>query len=167
MATNRRYLRCAPEAVFRVLGDGWLYPAWVVAAARMREVDASWPAPDATLSHSVGTWPFLLNGTTDSVEWAPPHRAVMQAKGWPIGEARVVVEVEPAPGGCLVSIHETPVRGIGAAIPAFLTAPVIRWRNSETLRRLSYLAESDSLGSRGGHPERGDLTDVDPPPAER
>jgi hypothetical protein len=148
MATNRRFMRCEPEAVFRALSDGWLYPSWVVGAARMREVDDSWPEAGATLHHSVGTWPFLLNGTTSMLEWRPNRRAVMQARGWPIGEARVTVEAQKTHSGCLVSIHETPVRGPGAALPAFLTAPVLRWRNSETLRRLSYLAESDSLGPR-------------------
>ena len=28
-----------PSAVWAVLADGWLYPVWVVGAARMREVD--------------------------------------------------------------------------------------------------------------------------------
>lgn len=146
MVTNRRLMRCTPEAVFHALSDGWLYPAWVVGAARMRDVDATWPAAGAALHHSVGTWPFLLNGTTSMLEWRPNRRAVMQARGWPIGEARVIIEIEPANPGCLVTIHETPARGIGAAIPSFLTAPLLRWRNNETLRRLSYLAESDSLG---------------------
>ena len=135
MATNRRLMQCAPEAVFRALSDGWLYPSWVVGAARMREVDAAWPAPRATLHHSVGTWPFLLNGTTTMLEWHPNRKAVMQARGWPIGEAQVTVEVDKTHSGCLVSIHETPVRGPGAALPAFLTGPMLLWRNSETLRR--------------------------------
>ena len=85
MSKNRRFMRCAPEAVFEVLGNGWLYPAWVVGAARMRDVDAAWPAPHAKLAHSVGTWPFLLNGNTSMLEWRPPRRAVMQARGWPLG----------------------------------------------------------------------------------
>lgn len=79
----------------------------------MREVDAAWPAPRATLHHSVRTWPFLLNGTTSMQEWQPHRRAVMQARGWPIGEARVTIEVEATHNGCLVSIHEMPVRGPG------------------------------------------------------
>jgi len=166
MATNRRLMRCAPEAVFRALSDGWLYPSWVVGAARMREVDTAWPASRSTLHHSVGTWPFLLNGTTTMLEWHPNRRAVMQARGWPIGEARVVVEVEAGHSGCLVSIHETPVHGPGAALPSFITGPLLRWRNSETLRRLSYLAESDSLGPRNMGPgSYGDATAQVKPPA--
>ena len=30
MARNTRQFRCEPEDVFAVLGDGWLYPTWVV-----------------------------------------------------------------------------------------------------------------------------------------
>lgn len=167
MATNRRLMRCAPDAVFRALGDGWLYPTWVVGASRMREVDSAWPEPGAKLHHSVGTWPFLINGTTSMLEWHPDRRAVMQARGWPIGEARVVIEAEAGHSGCLVSIHETPARGIGAAIPSFITGPLLRWRNNETLRRLSYLAESDSLGPRETGPSgtEGDAASQVEPPA--
>lgn len=144
MATNRRRMRCTPEAVFRVLADGWLYPAWVVGASRMRDVEDGWPRPPVTLHHSVGTWPFLLNGTTSMTEWDPPRRAVMQARGWPIGEARVTVEAEPTGDGCVVTIEEHPEKGPGALLPRFLTAPMLRWRNNETLRRLSYLAQGGS-----------------------
>ena len=100
------------------------------------------------------------------LEWHPNRRAVMQARGWPIGEARVVVEVEAGHSGCLVSIHETPVHGPGDALPSFITGPLLRWRNSETLRRLSYLAESDSLGPRNMGPgSYGDATAQVKPPA--
>lgn len=144
MAKNRRFMRCAPEAVFEVLGNGWLYPAWVVGAARMRDVDTAWPAPQAKLDHSVGTWPFLLNGDTSMLEWRPPRRAVMQARGWPLGEAKVIIDVERQGDGCRVTIREWAVKGVGAALPRFLTDPVLRWRNNETLRRLSYLSEGET-----------------------
>ena len=39
MAVNFRHLDCAPEDVFRVLADGWLYPSWVVGASRIRSVE--------------------------------------------------------------------------------------------------------------------------------
>jgi hypothetical protein len=155
MAKNRRFMRCAPEAVFEVLGNGWLYPAWVVGAARMRDVDVSWPAPPAKLDHSVGTWPFLLNGTTSMLVWRPPRRAVMKARGWPIGEAKVIIDVERQGGGCQVTIREWAVKGVGAAAPRFLTDPLLRWRNNETLRRLSYLSEGASPRPGSGSPRVG------------
>jgi len=148
-------MRCAPEAVFEVLGNGWLYPAWVVGAARMRDVDAAWPAPQAKLDHSVGTWPLLLDGSTSMLEWRPPRRAVMQARGWPLGEAKVIIDVERQGDGCRVTIREWAVKGVGARIPRFFTDPVLRWRNNETLRRLSYLSEGASPEPRPGSPGVG------------
>lgn len=149
MATNTRVMRCVPHAVFQALSDAWLYPAWVVGAARMRDVEADWPAERSKLHHSVGIWPFLINGTTSMLEWDPPRRAVMQARGWPLGEARVTIEAQATRDGCRVTIDEVAVRGAGAAVPRIFTDPVLRWRNNETLRRLSYLAENGAGGPRG------------------
>lgn len=142
MARNVRRMSCEPESVFGVLADGWLYPAWVVGASRMRQVDASWPQQGAKLHHSVGTWPALLNDSTSVEVWDPPRRAVLRARGWPIGEARVTLEVKPVAGGCVVRIEEEAVNGPAALLPRFLADPVLQWRNTETLRRLAYLAEN-------------------------
>lgn len=140
MARNVRKLQCSPAAVFRVIGDGWLYPGWVVGASRMREVDASWPQPGSRLHHSVGVWPALLDDTTTCTEWDPPHRAVLTARGWPLGEARVTIDVKPQGDGCLVRLQEEAVSG-----PALLVRPLVdlllRGRNAETLHRLAFLAE--------------------------
>ena len=88
MSRNVRASAGSPQAVFEVLADGWLYPGWVVGASRMRAVDAAWPAEGARLHHSVGVWPLLIHDETVSLEWRPPNRAVVRAKGRPIGEAR-------------------------------------------------------------------------------
>lgn len=141
MSRNVRRMKCSPEAVFHVLADGWLYPGWVVGASRMRDVDAAWPQPGARLHHSVGTWPALVDDTTSSVTWDPPRRMVMTARGWPIGEARVTMDVKPFGDGCLVRIQEEAVRGPAKAIPRALADVLLQWRNAETLHRLAYLAE--------------------------
>lgn len=140
MATSIRKMACTPQDVFKVLEDGWLYPGWVVGASRMRGVDDSWPQPGSKLHHSVGAWPALLDDETRMEEWDPPHRAVLIAKGWPIGEARVTLRARAHADGCLVRIDEEPVSGPAALIPRFLVTPMLRWRNAETLHRLEYLA---------------------------
>ncbi|NYD67323.1 hypothetical protein BJ972_001842 [Agromyces atrinae] len=124
-----------------MLSNAWLYPSWVVGATRMRDVDETWPAVGARLHHSVGVWPLFIDDTTSSVEWQPPHRMVMRARGWPIGEARIVIEAKDVAGGCVVRIHEEPVRGPATLLVRALTDPPLYWRNTETLRRLAYLAE--------------------------
>ena len=149
MSRNVRALACSPESVFEVLADGWLYPSWVVGASRMRDVDAAWPAEGSALQHSVGVWPVLINDETVSLEWNPPHRMVMRAKGWPIGEARVTLDVRQRASGCLVRIQEEPVEGPGSWVPRFLTEPLLYIRNRETLQRLGYLAEGRERNGDG------------------
>lgn len=141
MAKNWRRFRCPPEAVFEVLADGWLYPSWVVGASRMRDVDEAWPEEGSKLQHSVGVWPMLLDDSTRVREWDPPHRMVLRARGWPIGEASVAIDVEPRGGECIVRMSEQAVKGPGRFVPRWLANAVIGWRNRETLHRLAYLAE--------------------------
>jgi len=150
MAQNVRAMACEPEHVFRVLEDGWLYPSWVVGASRMRSVDAAWPAPGAQLHHSVGTWPLLLNDTTVVLEHEPPHRFSLRARGWPVGEAHVTLEVKPFRGGSLVRIEEHATAGPALLVPRPVMDVAIRWRNAETLRRLAFIAEGFASTDRGG-----------------
>ena len=146
MSRNARSMSCPPQAVFDVLADGWLYPGWVVGASRMREVDHDWPAEGSELHHSVGVWPLLIDDDTVSLEWDPPRRTVVRAKGWPIGEARVSIEVRERTGGCVVRIQEEPLAGPGSWIPRFVSEPMLYLRNRETLHRLAYLAEGRERG---------------------
>lgn len=141
MATNTRIMACPPEAVFDVLAHGWLYPSWVVGSSRMRDVDRHWPAEGARITHSFGIWPVLIDDTTSVVEWDPPRRARLRARGWPMGEAYVVVEAKPRGEGCVVRMLEDAVVGPTRYLPKFLRDVVLQIRNGETLRRLAYLAE--------------------------
>jgi len=141
MSVNERTVTCSVDDVFRVLADGWLYPAWVVAAARMRDVDAHWPAPGSRLHHSVGVWPLLIDGTTSSIDWDPPHRFVLEARGWLIGTAQVVIEVEPVEHGARVRMTEWAVKGPARLVPGPLMDVALWLRNTEALRRLGFLSE--------------------------
>ncbi|AMM22752.1 polyketide cyclase (plasmid) [Frondihabitans sp. PAMC 28766] len=141
MATNYRLIKATPEAVFRVLVDGWLFPSWVVGASRIRDVDASWPDPDSKLHHSFGVWPLVIDDTTSSVEWDPPHHATFQARGWPIGEAEVTIDIQTRQDGCVVRMHEDAARGPGRLVPKPVRDIGLLIRNREALQRLAWLAE--------------------------
>ncbi|MBF4608143.1 SRPBCC family protein [Curtobacterium sp. VKM Ac-1393] len=140
MSKNVRIMHCSPEDVFDVLADGWLFTTWVVGAARMRGQDAGWPAVGTRLHHSFGVWPLVIDDVTTMLEWDAPHRMVIQPKGWPLGEARVDLSVEPHRKGCKVTIVEQAVAGPGSWVPRFLLEPVLWVRNHETLRRLGWVA---------------------------
>ncbi|MCH6230006.1 SRPBCC family protein [Microbacterium sp. CFH 31415] len=149
MSRNVRELRCSPEDVFRVLGDGWLYPSWVVGASRMRDVDDAWPAAGAELHHSFGTWPLLIDDRTVVEACDPPHTLALRARGWPIGEARVTIDVKPRGDRSVVRIQEEAVAGPGRFVPDAIMDVLLHWRNTETLHRLAYLAEGIAARTPG------------------
>jgi len=140
-SSRQRLVAATPEQVWDVLADGWLYPLFVVGASRMREVDDTWPAPGARLHHSAGCWPALIDDTTSVLECEAPRLLRLRARGWPAGEAEVTILLRAQEAGTLVRMHEDVVTGPGRLIPGSIRAPLIRWRNTETLRRLAYLAE--------------------------
>ncbi|SDS99869.1 hypothetical protein SAMN04488570_3251 [Nocardioides scoriae] len=141
MAVVERLVQSPSDTIWEVLGDGWLYPVWVVGASRMREVDDSWPAVGAELHHSVGAWPALLDDTTQVLECEPGTHLLLTARGWPMGEARVDIRLAPEGTATRVRLEEDAVSGPGALVPRPLRSPGIAWRNTETLRRLAFLAE--------------------------
>lgn len=141
MNPTSRVIDAQPHQVWNVLCDGWLYPLWVVGAARMRDVDQSWPEVGSRLHHSAGSWPLLLDDITVVLEADPLRRLVLRARGWPAGEARVVITLEGHQGRTEVVIEEDASGGPATLVPAPLRRALIRWRNVEALRRLALLVE--------------------------
>ncbi len=141
MIEVERHVKVSPADVFSVLADGWLYSGWVVGASRIRAVDEQWPAVGSKIHHSVGSWPALIDDTTEVVECVPDQRLVLQARGWPIGEGTVYLDLEQTEEGCRVRIQEDASRGPGKLIPKPLRQLSILPRNRESLRRLQLIAE--------------------------
>lgn len=141
MSRNSRRFACTPDDVFAVLADGWLFPSWVVGASRMREVADTWPQVGSRLHHSFGVWPVLIDDATEVLVYDPPRHVLLRAKGWPMGEAQVDIQVKPHQDGCIVRIQEEAVAGPGSLVPQPLLDVVLQLRNHETLHRLAYLAE--------------------------
>jgi hypothetical protein len=141
MSTTRRVMQAAPDQVWAVLADGWLYPLWVVGATRMRDVDDHWPAPGARLHHSVGSWPLILDDITEVVESTPGLRLAMKAHAWPAGRADVTITLQPQGADTEVVMEEQASAGPGALVPQVLQDPLLDRRNTESLRRLAFLAE--------------------------
>jgi hypothetical protein len=140
MSTVTQVFNSPASAVWTVIADGWLYSGWVVGASRIRDVDARWPEVGAQLHHSVGAWPLLINDSTKVTAAEPGKRLELIARGWPIGEAKVVITLEDLGEQCRVTMMEDAVRGPGLAVPKALRDPVITVRNRETLQRLELMA---------------------------
>src|SRR3954452_5739153 len=156
MYTVTRMVEATPEQIWGVLEDGWSYPSWVVGASRMRAVSDDWPATGSKLHHSAGIWPLVVNDETAVLESDPPRLLRLQAKGWPAGEATVELRIEAAGDGSKGAIVEGAAHGPGHYVPKVLRQPAIALRNTETLRRLAYMAEGRSDPRGGGdRPDAG------------
>ncbi|MBL0746203.1 SRPBCC family protein [Nocardioides baculatus] len=141
MSTTSRPVSATPEQVWSVLSDGWLYALWVVGAARMRGVDDTWPDVGSQLHHSVGSWPLLIDDTTEVLEVEENRRLLLLARGWPAGQAHVEIIVEPRGAGAVVTMVEQATSGPGALIPKVIQDPQLHLRNVEALNRLAHLVE--------------------------
>lgn len=137
MSTTSRVIDASPEQVFDVLADGWMYAAWVVGAAHTRDVDPSWPATGARLHHRVGLWPVNIDDQTSVTEVVPGRLLELHASAWPLGAARVRLELEPTGDGqTRVRMTERLTSRMGSRLPDAVQATVLTPRNQESLRRL-------------------------------
>ncbi|WP_299576678.1 SRPBCC family protein [uncultured Williamsia sp.] len=130
-----------PAQVWSVLSNGWLFSSWVVGAARIRDVDPTWPSAGARIHHSVGAWPVLLDDETRSLESRAGYLE-LSARAWPFGTARIALTVEKTNGGSRLVMDEH------AETPPFAWAPdevqrlAMAPRLRECLNRLALLAEN-------------------------
>lgn len=141
VTVNSRTIAASSDKVWQTLSDGWLYPLWVVGATRMRDVDADWPAVGSKLHHSAGVWPLVIDDNTEVLDVEPGRLLRLRARAWPAGEAEVLLTLTPQHDETLLEMHEDAVRGPGTLVPQPVRAPMIGWRNVESLRRLAAIAE--------------------------
>ena len=140
--TVKRDTTATRAQVWAVLADGWTYSQWVVGNSRMRNVSPDWPAAGATIHHSVGVWPLLLNDVTVVDSVVPQEQLVLHAKGRPFGKARITLRLfDIDRGGCRIEMAETPVGAPMGWIPDRLALAAAIPRNRECTLRLVAIAE--------------------------
>jgi len=139
-----RLVEASAADIWAVLSDGWAYASWVVGAARIRGVDAGWPKVGTQIHHSFGLWPALIDDSTEVLRADPFRELILKARGWPAGEAHVRLTLDPRGSDRTeLRIAEDAVAGPGAFVPRPVRQGLIAWRNTESLRRLAYLAEGE------------------------
>lgn len=155
------------SAVWQVLCDGWTYANWVVGTARIRDVDPDWPGPTTRIHHSVGPWPLLIQDHTVALSSVPERELVIRARGWPLGEAQVVIGLDPTGRDtCHVSISEDAVAGPVKLAPHPARQALIAPRNRETLYRLALIAEGRHRNRLANHTTEGSGSPFTPRPGD-
>ncbi len=138
----KRETAASRAQVWAVLADGWTYSQWVVGNSRMRAVDAHWPQVGATIRHSVGIWPLVLDDVTVVLDCQPLRQLVLLAKGRPLGKARITLRLfDLDDGGCRIEMAEVPVGAPMGWVPNRLALAAAVPRNRECTWRLAALAE--------------------------
>jgi hypothetical protein len=130
--------------VWSVLCDGWMYPVWVVGAARMRAVDENWPSVGSRLHHSVGLWPALLNDHTEVLSVVEEQELRLLARALPAGQAEVTVLLEPRGTGCHLEMSEVVAHPPFSWLPRHVHDTAVYPRNRESLLRLKFIAEQST-----------------------
>jgi len=140
VARNEQIIDATPEQIWAALADPLCYDRWVVGAKDIRAADGEWPDSGAMLQHTSGVGPFNLKDNTKVIECEAPRRLVLEARGRPLGIARIEILLEPQGTGTLVTMIEHAVRPPHAAAVNAALSPLIHSRNVESLRRLEAVA---------------------------
>lgn len=141
MSVNHRTVAATPDQVWTTLADGWLYPLWVVGAARVRAVDDRWPDQGSRIHHSVGVWPLLIDDHTEVLDVVPGRSIKFRARAWPVGEAEVTITLNDIGAQTEITMQEEITAGPGVLVPGPFEGLSLRWRNTEALERLALLIE--------------------------
>jgi uncharacterized protein YndB with AHSA1/START domain len=139
VACTDRTVKASPEQIWAVLADPYTYEHWVVGAKDIRTADGTWPEEGSTLQHTSGFGPLNLKDNTKVIESDAPKRLVLEARGRPIGIARIEIELKPQGESTVVSMTEYAVRPEPAKRLNPVLDPFLHSRNVETLRRLEEL----------------------------
>jgi uncharacterized protein YndB with AHSA1/START domain len=152
VTTTSLVLEAPRERIWAIISTAESYSDWVVGAKDIRGVEGPWPQPGSRFHHTIGVGPFTLQDDTKSLETEEPWHLVIEARGRPLGRARVEFTLTPLAEGTKVKMDEKIVapslmRSLGP-----LLAPLIRRRNDETLRRLACVVGASAV--QEGEPRR-------------
>ena len=88
----------------------------------------------------------MIDDNTEVLEAEPGQHLRLRARGWPLGEADVTIDLEASGDGTRVTLEERSVSGPGTLVPQPAEDVLLGWRNLETLERLALLAEGRAAG---------------------
>lgn len=150
MATATISVDASAEDVFDVLSDPDSYGHWVVGSDTIRDADPGFPAKGTRFHHRVGVGPLKTNDHTEVLAVERPRLLALQAKARPFGTARVTVQLTPmGVARTEVTMTETAGDPLSHLVLNRLTAPLLKLRNVQSLRRLKRLAEARATAASG------------------
>jgi uncharacterized protein YndB with AHSA1/START domain len=165
LSRNEILISATPDEVFDVLDDAHAYPRWVVGTRRIRNVDSDWPAPGSRFHHAVGNAAAELHDSSKVLDRERPEHITLEVRFRPTGVARVSIGVRSVARGSKLVLEEDPQSGPVAAVPRFLTEPLLWVRNAISLQRLRH--EVERRAHRTGGAGEADSQPASPPTSGR
>jgi hypothetical protein len=148
MAQNDIIVGVAPQEMFTLLLDPFVYPKWVVGTRQVREVDTDWPRLGSRFHHRVGVGPISSRDSTKILSSRPPFDLDLEVRFRPLGVACVSLRLSDAGGGrCRIVLTEDPIAGPAEGLRGRAWNAVVHARNALSLWRLRRLAESRHGGT--------------------
>ena len=139
MAYTSRSIHAPIEVVWEVLIDPYTYPHWLIGAAAIRDLDATWPAIGSRFHHRVGLGWLSLPDSTEVEDIIEPDLLRLAVRARPFVSAVATFRLVGDGNTTAVSIEEEPrVRAIGNLVRPVMD-PAIHVRNHRSLRRLDHL----------------------------
>jgi len=154
MAHNEIQIGVPPAEVFAVVSDPRSYARWVVGSREIRRADPGWPKVGTAFDHRVGLWPFTLADYSEVVECEPPRLLKLLVKARPFSRAYVTLNLRPSYSGTQLTMNEFAADARSRLFINRLTDPLLRFRNSVSLRRLKALSEGKEPIPDGYLPSR-------------
>ena len=112
--------------------------ALAVAILQMKE---RLKAQGSRLHHSVGSWPLLIDDTTEVLSAKENQHLLLLARAWPAGQAHVDISLQPSGDTTIVTIKEDATSGPARLMPKPVRDAQLHLRNIETLKRLAFVVE--------------------------
>jgi hypothetical protein len=138
---HTRVTSVSADHVWDVLADGRLLTEWAVGASPVREVDPDWPRAGSRLHHAVGRGRLAVRSETRVLAAKAGRVLKLQTAGWPSGRSELTITLEPMGTTTIIGIAEVFTGGPSHLVPAPANNLLSKWRASEALRRLAFLAE--------------------------
>ncbi len=141
MAIRNTLVKAPPQAVWKVLCDGYSYAEWVVGTREIRRVEPGWPGPGTSIHFTAGSGPLHLEDRTTSRIFEENKLLELEAHARPYGSVRISIQVLAWGEDSVVIIDEHPLRGSSLIYENPIVELLLTLRGRRMLNRLAAVIE--------------------------
>jgi hypothetical protein len=110
-----RFGAVSPDAVLAIIATDEHFTSWMIGVPEAVRMDARWPSTGSVVSQKTGQVPRARHATTRHLTvavveyWEPASGISVRLHSGFGGWVRVMITVQPRPGGCLIEVSAEPL----------------------------------------------------------